>query len=457
MKMESKSLPRAGIVGTIVSGVSIFAFVGGCLNQPKSVATNPATDAYKTESFKAETKDNADALYTEGQQIFRHDTFGSEAFWGGQLRLHQAIAGEKLGGVGPGLTALQALEVGLKVDVARLPNILVEAIKGGSVSLEKVETTVELLKADAVIGVKAIVTDGNITSVGITCALCHSTVDNSFAKGIGRRLDGWPNRDLNVGEIVAMSPNLKPFTDMLEKDDATIRKVLKSWGPGKYDAQLSFDGKAFQPDGRSGATVLPAAFGLAGQNVHTYTGYGSVPYWNAYVAVTQMHGQGNFMDPRLNDASKFPVAHRTGQWNTRVKQDLVTSKLPALHYYQLALPAPQPPKDSFDLAASQRGRAIFENKAKCATCHVPPTYSEPGFVLHKGADIGIDDFQANRSPTGQYRTTPLRGLFVREKGGFYHDGRFADYAAVIDHYQPVLGFRLNDAERNDLIQFMKSL
>lgn len=452
-------LSKIKIAGVIGSTLCTWAFVGGCLNQPKSVETNPAVEAYKspTESFKAETKEHAGALFTEGQEIFRNDTFGSETFWGDQLRLHEAIAGEKLGGVGPGLTAKQALEVGLKVDVAKLPGILVQAIKGGHVSLDKAETTLELLKADAVVGVKTIVVNGKITSMGITCALCHSTVDNSFAKGIGRRLDGWPNRDLNVGEIVAMAPNLKPLADLLEKDEDTVRKVLRSWGPGKYDAELTMDGKAFQPDGRSGATVLPAAFGLAEQNLHTYTGWGSIPYWNAYVAVTQMHGQGNFVDARLNDKERFPIAHRTGNWNIRAKQDLVTAKLPALAYYQLALPAPKPAKDSFDPAASERGRKVFENQAKCATCHVPPLYTESGVGLHKAAEIGIDDFQANRSPTGQYRTTPLLGLFTREKGGFYHDGRFSDYAAVIDHYQPVLGFQLNDTERSDLIQFLKSL
>ena len=436
----------------------LFVF-GGCLNEPKSVQTNPAVDAYKgpTTSFKGEVKENTDDLFTEGQKIFRFDTFGSEAFWGGQLQLHRAILGEQQGGVGAGLTAKQALEVGLKVDVARLPQILVEAVKGGHVSLEKAETTIELLRAEAVVGVKGFFEGKEMRAIGITCALCHSTVDDSFARGIGRRLDGWPNRDLNVGAIVAMAPTLKPFTDLLQQDEATVRTVLTSWGPGKYDAELDKDGKAFQPDGRSAATVLPPAFGLAGQNLHTYTGWGSVPYWNVYVAVTQMHGQGTFYDPRLRDAQKFPVAARAGTWNIRSPRDLVTAKLPALHHYQISLPAPKPKPGSFDAAAAKRGEAIFNGKAKCATCHVPPLYSDPGWPLHKGAEIGIDDFHANRSPTGAYRTTPLAGLFVREKGGFYHDGRFADYAAVIDHYKPVLKFELTSAEQNDLIQFLKSL
>lgn len=443
--------------------VSLFTsclfFVAGCLNQPKSVETNPAVEAYKTptESFKNDIKENADALFQEGEKVFRYDTFGSEAFWGDQLHLHQAILGDKQGGVGPGLTAKQALELGLKVDVAKLPGILVEAIKGGHVDLNKPETTAELLRAEAVVGVKGIFAGKELRSVGITCALCHSTVDDTFAKGIGRRLDGWPNRDLDVGAIVALAPTLQPFVEALQKDEATIRNVLLSWGPGKYDAELNHDGKAFQADGRSAATVLPAAFGLAGQNLHTYTGWGSVPYWNAYVAVTQMHGRGTFLDSRLANADKFPVQRRTGLAAVRSSPDAVTAKLPALHYYQLSIPAPKPPKNSYDPAAALRGREIFGGKAKCATCHVPPLYSEPGYVLHKGAEIGIDDFHANRSPTGAYRTTPLAGLFVREKGGFYHDGRFKDYAAVIDHYQPVLKFQLADQERRDLIEFLKSL
>ncbi len=409
------------------------------------------------EKIRDDIKDSADALLAEGRRIFRDDTFGSEVFWGDQLRLHQAIIGEKNGGVGAGLSASQALAVGLKVDVARLPQAVIDAVKAGQVDLEKPETTIALLTLDAVVGVKATVEAGRVKSIGITCALCHSTVDDSFAKGIGRRLDGWPNRDLNVGAIVALAPSLKPFADALQLDENTIRTVLRSWGPGKYDAELNKDGKAFQPDGRSAAAVLPAIFGLAGQNLATYTGWGSIPYWNAYVAVTQMHGQGTFFDPRLQDAAKFPVSVQTGSDNIRPAQDLVTSKLPALHYYQLSIPAPTPPQDSFDIFAAARGRAVFNGKAMCATCHVPPLYSEPGHPLHKGTEIGVDNFHADRSPTGAYRTTPLKGLFAREKGGFYHDGRFKDYAAVIDHYKPVLRFELNAAEQSDLIQYLKSL
>jgi cytochrome c peroxidase len=424
--------------------------------------TTPANALVEVNDLDARTprdenQDNADALFADGKRIFRDDTFGSEAFWGDQLRLHTSIAGEKLGGVGPGLTARQALALGLKVDMDRLPPSVVQALQAGQVDLDQPDTTIALLKADAVVGVKAFAEGNQIKSMGITCALCHSTVDNAFTAGIGRRLDGWPNRDLNVGEIIAFAPTVKPIADALGLSEATVRTVLRSWGPGKYDAELDKDGKAFQPDGRSAATLLPAAFGLAGQNLHTYTGWGSVPYWNAYVAVTQMHGQGTFIDSRLEDAAKFPLAARAGTANVRPAQDLVTAKLPALHYYQLSIPAPKPPANSFDATAASRGQALFSGKAMCATCHVPPLYSEPGYKLHKGAEVGIDDFHANRSPTGAYRTTPLQGLFAREKGGFYHDGRFKDYTAVIDHYKPVLKFDLSDTEQKDLIQFLKSL
>jgi mono/diheme cytochrome c family protein len=297
----------------------------------------------------------------------------------------------------------------------------------------------------------------NVRSVGITCALCHSTVDDSFAKGIGRPLDGWPNRDLDVGAIVAAAPTLEPFAKLLGVDDATVRKVLKSWGPGKYDAELDQDGKAFRPDGKPAATLLPAAFGLAGVNLHTYTGWGSVTYWNAYVANTQMHGRGTFFDPRLKNRERFPVTQRSGFDDVRAKEDLVTPKLAALHFYQLALPAPHPPEGSFDREAAQRGAAVFQGKARCATCHVPPLFTEPGWSMHRPEEIGIDDFQASRSPDRMYRTTPLRGLFTRAKGGFYHDGRFADLDAVVDHYVKVLKLDLTAAERADLVQYLKSL
>ncbi len=433
-----------------------------CLSGPKSVATNPAVDAEKkrVSAQRDDIEDNSERMLKEGREIFRYDTFGSEEFWS-KTRLHEVILGEKLGGSGPGLTPVQALAAGLKVDIGKLPKILGEVLKSGSVSLQKPETTLELLKADAVVGVKAIVDPNTrkVTGVGFRCALCHSTVDDSFAKGIGRRLDGWPNRDLDVGAIIAMAPDLKAFQDLLGADRATVDKVLKSWGPGKYDAELDLDGKGMRPDGKTAATLLPAAFGLAGVNLHTYNGWGSVPYWNAYVAVTQMHGKGTFFDPRIQkNPEQYPVAAKAGFGNVRSSPDLVTSKLAALHYYQLSIPAPRPKMDSFDAASARSGKLVFEGKGKCATCHVPPLFTEPGWSMHTGEEIGIDNFQASRSPDKKfYRTTPLAGLFVRAKGGFYHDGRFPDYRAVVDHYDRHLGLHLSDEEKGALIEYLKSL
>src|SRR4051812_5567303 len=238
-----------------ISLAALALLVPACINAPRDVDTNPAVSSERrdAESFTSEINANSARMLREGREIFRHDTFGSEAFWGGQLRLHEAIAGSAHGGVGPGVTAHQALQLGLKVDVGRLPSILVEAIRGHSVSLEKVETTLELLRADAVVGVKATLGPDHktITSIGLTCAFCHSTVDDSLLKGIGRRLDGWPNRDLDVGAIVSIAPNLRPFQDLLGVDRASVEKVLKSWGPGRYDAELDKDGKGFRPDGKS--------------------------------------------------------------------------------------------------------------------------------------------------------------------------------------------------------------
>ena len=448
-----KKMPFAAAVAACLA-------LAACISAPRDVDTNPAVKSERTdaESWAGETRDHAAKMYREGQEIFRHDTFGSEEFWGGQLRLHEAIAGQAHGGVGPGITAHQALQLGLKVDVRKLPAILVEAIRGRSVSLERVETTLELLRADAVVGVKGFFDERrNLKSIGITCAFCHSTVDDSLLKGIGRRLDGWPNRDLDVGAIVASAPNLRPFEQLLGVDHGTVLKVLKSWGPGKYDAELDKDGKGLRPDGKPAATVIPAAFGLAGQNLHTYNGWGGIPYWNAYVAVTQMHGKGVYFDPRLRDGGKHPVSAKHNLWNVRATQDMVTSKLPALHYYQLSIPAPKPKAGTFDPVAAQRGKQVFEGRGRCATCHIPPLFSEPGWAMHAASEIGIDDFQSRRSPDNMYRTTPLAGLFVRAKGGFYHDGRFADYAAVINHYDGHLRLGLSPAEKRDLEEYLKSL
>ncbi len=398
------------------------------------------------------------ALFLRGRRIFRSDTFGDQAWWGETLQLHKAIEGSKFGGVGPGVSPKTALALGLKVDAAALPKKVVAAIKAGKVNLDDPATTLTLLKLNAVVGVKGFFkSSGSLRSVGLSCAVCHSTVDDSFAKGIGKRLDGWPNRDLNVGAIVAAAPNHKPLTDLLGVDENTLVKVLTSWGPGFYNAELNQDGKAFQPNGKPAGTLIPPAFGLAGVNLATFTGFGSVTYWNAYVAVTQMHGLGNFYDPRLNDPSKFPLAVKTGSWNVRHQPDLVTSKLAALHYYQLSLAAPKPPKRSFDPAAAARGKAIFDGKGRCSSCHMPPLFTEPGFNMHKPSEICVDAFQADRSPDGMYRTTPLKGLFAHAKGGYFHDGRFPNLEAVVDHYNSCFGLGLMPSEKADLVQYLKSL
>jgi hypothetical protein len=396
-------------------------------------------------------------LIREGRQTFRHDTFGDEAFWGDALQLHRAVVGEKLGGAGPGLSPKSALEVGLKVDMDALPPDLVRQMQAKQVNMDDPATTVALLKVNAVVGVKAFLNpDGSAKAMGITCALCHSTVDDAFAPGIGRRLDGWPNRDLNVGKIISLAPELKPLTDRLGVSAAELKKVLLSWGPGKYDAEVLHDGKAARPDGKSAATLLPPAFGQLGVSVHTYSGFGSVTHWNAYVATTQMRGKGTFFDPRLKD-EKFPLAAKAGEWNIRNDPDLVTSKLAALQFYQLALAAPKPPPGSFDQAAAARGQAVFHGKADCQRCHVPPLFTEPGWPMHTADEIGIDDFQAKRSPDGRYKTTPLAGLFTHTKGGFYHDGRFATLKDVVEHYNGHLKLKLTDAEVADLVEYLKSL
>ena len=402
---------------------------------------------------------NGLSLIDQGRSIFRFDTFGDQAFWGDTLKLHQAIEGAANGGVGPGVSPRTALAVGLKVDVDALPEELVEQIQEGQVNLDDPATTLALLKLNAVVGVTGFPSaDGrSLRSIGIQCALCHSTVDNSLTTGIGRRLDGWPNRDLNVGAIVALAPDLSAVADLLGTDQPTVRTVLQSWGPGKFDAEVFLDGKAFTPEGRSAATLIPPAFGLAGVNLHTWTGWGSVTHWNAFVANLEMHGQGTFYDPRLDDAGQFPVAARAGFGNVRNDPDLITPKLAALHVYQLAIPAPQPPSGSFDPAAARRGAAVFNGAARCARCHVPPIYTEPGWNMHTPSEIGIDGFQADRAPDRRYRTAPLKGLFAHQKGGFFHDGRFATLAAVVDHYDRFFGLGLSASDKADLVQFLKSI
>jgi mono/diheme cytochrome c family protein len=363
------------------------------------------------------------ALVAQGKEIFRFDTFGDEAYWSDTLRMHEVIE--------TGVSPKTALQVGLKVDAEALPPAVQQAIVAGQVNLEDPATTVTLLKLNAVVGLRGTVetTGGRdrLVRVGITCALCHSTVDNSFAPGIGKRLDGHPNRSLNVGAIVALSPAVP----------AALKQVLASWGPGKYDPRINFDGI-------NTPLVLPPAFGLRRVAMETFTAEGPVSYWNGYVAVTQMHGQGSFSDARLGI-------------NIVRTPDLVTSKLPALREYQLSLEPPAPPAGSFDAVAAQRGAAIFSGVARCSTCHQPNaqfTDINSG-RLHAPAETGMDGRYAARTTQKRYRTTPLRGLWQHPP--YFHDGSAASVEAVVDHYDRVLALQLSAAQKSDLAQYLKSL
>ena len=455
------------LLGTVAGIGLICALAGAC------GAEEQASDVALTEGPAAQTETASEglllhdpvkraalAMIDEGQKTFRFDTFGGEAFWGDTLKLHQAVAGAANRGVGPGVDPTTALAVGLKVDVHALPFSLLRQLKRGEVDLKAPAVTLALLKLNAVVGLTGFFGEsGTLDSIGIQCALCHSTVDDSFAPGIGRRLDGWANRDLNIGAIAALAPDLSVFSTLLGVDQATVRTVLNSWGPGKFDAALSLDGKAFRPDGKPAATLIPPAFGLAGVNLHTWTGWGSVSHWNALVANLEMHGKGTFFDPRLDDAERFPIAARNGFGHvfTPPHEDRISPKLPALHVYQLSLLAPKPPRGSFDKKAAERGGELFLGKAKCGSCHVPPTFTEPGWNLHTAAEINIDEFQAQRSPDGRYRTAPLRGLWTHMKGGFYHDGRFASLLDVVNHYDSFMPLYLSDEEKDDIVQYLKSL
>ena len=396
-------------------------------------------------------------LVSEGQRIFRFDTFGDEQFWGGASKLHLAIAGARFGGIGPGLSPAAALGVGLKVDSEALPRHLLRALQRDDVNLQDPAVTLALLRARAVVGVTGFFENGRLSSVGIQCSLCHSVVDDSVAPGIGRRRDGWPNRDLNIGAIIALAPELGPLTSLLGVDDKTLRSVLNSWGPGRFDATIVLDGKAPRPDGTVRGRDDPSRIRPCGHQPDHVDGLGGISHWNAFVANLEMHGQGTFYDPRLDDPIKFPVAAVAGFGNVRSENDLITSKLPALQMYQLALAAPRPDRRTYDRRSAEEGEKVFNGRAGCARCHVPPIFTEPGWNLHAASEIGIDDFQAKRSPDERYRTTPLRGLFTRLKGGFYHDGRFKTYEAVVDHYNRVLSLRLTAPERRDLVEYLKSL
>lgn len=345
-----------------------------------------------------------------GRQIFRFETFGNERFWTDTLRLHEGVQN---------VDPITALQVGLKVDADRLPPGLL-----ASADLDDPATTVELLRRDAVLGVRAKVTNGVITQIGITCAFCHSTVDNSAGEGIGKRLDGWPNGDLDVGAIVALSP--------VVQEDAALLAVLNTWEPGFYDPY-------FNQDGLNHPVVIPPAYGLQDVPLETYTGEGPISYWNAYVAVTQMHGQGNFSQPLLG----ISIVN---------SPDLVTQRLPNLLAYQLSLEKPPPPNGSFDSEAAAEGALVFASA--CASCHVPPTFTDAP-NLHDANETDVDPLYATRGTTGQYRATPLRALWQHPP--YFHDGSAQTLEEVVDHYIAALGLSLSAADEENLVEYLKSL
>jgi len=367
-----------------------------------------------------------------GQAIFRFDTFGDEQLWTDFLRMHEAVST---------VDPTTALDVGLKVDADALPASVIAALRAGQVDLTDPAVTIELLRLNAVVGLKGTVDNGRLTKLGITCALCHSTVDDSLVHGIGRRLDGWANRDLNVGAIVALSPVLP---------DA-LKDEFRRWGPGKYDPRHhTFDGVNLNPlNTPSLPIVIPSIFGLKGVGFETFTADGPISYWNSYVGVSQMGGHGSFNDPRINvSIVQTP--------------DLVTPKLEALLDYQLQLRVPDPPPDSFDKAAAVRGKQLFRKEAGCATCHRNPNFTdvvkgpndaEP--FLHDPAEVGMDPRYAERTATKQYRTTPLRALW--QHAPYFHDGSAPDLLSVVNHYDTLFGLNLTAAQKSDLVEYLKSL
>jgi len=364
------------------------------------------------------------AAVADGKQIFRFDTFGDETFWTDTLRMHEVIR--------TSVSPKTALSVGLKVDADALPEAVKSGIAGGTVPLDSPSTTVTLLKLGAVVGVIGQVDgSGTLQRVGITCALCHSTVDNSLSPGIGHRLDGWPNRDLNVGAIVSLSPVLP----------ADKKAVYGSWGPGKYDPRFNIDGKNMP-------VVIPPAFGLRHVAKEIYTGDGPVSYWNAYVAITQMHGHGHLVDSRVGvNINNSPP-------------DVVTSKLPALREYQFSLAAPAPIAGSYDADAARRGKAVFNGVARCSRCHIGGASSDVNAGrLHPAAEVGQDPAYAERSATKKYRTTPLRGLWhaPQLKGPYFHDGSAATLEAAVDHYVGLLKLTLTERQKRDLVEYLKTL
>lgn len=404
-------------------GVAATIALAACGAEPRESAPPLATVATMGSLFQGPATPMDPRTLATGKTIFRFDTFGNESYWTDTLRMHEVIGTS----VSPNL----ALKVGLKVDLDTLPAAVKQAIASKQVDLDSPATTVTLLKLGAVVGLRGEVDANNrLTRVGITCAFCHSTVDDAFAPGIGHRLDGWPNRDLNVGAIVSLSPAVP----------ATLKAILGTWGPGKYDPRTNFDGK-------STPLVMPPAFGLRKVAKETYTGDGPVSYWNAYVAITQMHGHGNFADARIGVKVSNPP-------------DLVSAKLVPLRAYQFSRDKPAPKAADIDQAAAQRGKQLFMGKARCASCHRGEVLTDVNQgVLHTPASVGQNPAYAMRTATKRYRTTPLRGLWnpPQLKGPYFHDGSAATLDAVVDHYVKLLGLTLSASERADLVAYLKTL
>jgi hypothetical protein len=378
-------------------------------------------------------------LVERGRHVFRHETFGSEAPWGSALELHRVIAGREGGGTGAGLSPRRALALGLKIDTGALPPQVVTDLRRGRVDLDDPATTLGLLRARALVGLSGrFDAAGGLRWVGVQCALCHSTVDDETAPAMGGRLDGWPNRDLDVGALLAMAPNLSSFARLLQRSESELRALLSSWGPGRYDTALVRDGKAHRPDGRAGATLIPATFGLAGVSALGYTGSMGPAHFDA-LSVFDLPLARDDDDARGGSPSRL------------------SGSLAALHTYLITLQPPTPPRGSYDELAAARGKVVFRGAGRCTTCHVPPLFVEPTSPMHTGREIGIADFGAGRSPPARYRTAPLRGLFTRARGGYYHDGRFPTLADVVEHYDRVKALGLSTRQKRNLVEYLKSL
>ncbi len=427
MALEENPESQTGFAFRIVGSAAVeesdfpsalFDAVSGVMNIPLVDIQEgmQIVDQVSVSMSRDDSDDNlfiVDSAERHGQAVFRYETFGNEQLWTDQLRMHEVIESA--------VSPLTALEVGLKVDADVLPAGILE-----SVDLNDPATTVALLEMGAVVGVKGRVENGRLTSLGITCALCHSDVDDSVMEGIGSRLDGYANRDLNPGAIIALSPTLA---------GTEAQEVYNSWGPGMYDAR-------FNQDGINEPLLVPPIYGLQGVALETYTGDGPVSYWNAYVAITQMGGQGSFYDPRIDVFVNDPV-------------DRVTASLPALYEYQMSLKAPEPLAGSFDSLAAERGQSLFEGKAACADCHSGSNFTDAASRLHSPESVGMEPVAAQRSATGLYRTTPLRALQFHAP--YFHDGSAQSLDEVVEHYDQHFSLGLGTSEKRDLVEYLKSL